>query len=232
MKLFLLNSLPSLRSKILDYTLSPTLSTDSSIVFSPTTATPIIFEVKESNGLRSLITYSVAKESTDLSSKTSSLFLLSNLNGCFDYTGASETSFINNGPDFGSEKVFGVLFPISNKDGSNYVKTVAYTPTQSNYYLKNLSKNLIYSPTATSGTTQDIILSGVPTMKSNYSMETQTVDSLERIVKGVEAGSICVASFGSRELFFWPEEEIFNEKYVGKEFSDKYNSLMNTCIKQ
>jgi hypothetical protein len=229
---FLLNALPSLRSKIFDYTLSSNVDNNSSIIFTPTTATPILFEIREKLGERTILNYSVARENTELSSKLNSLFILSKLNGCYDYSGVFESSFINNGPDYGSGKIFGLYLPIANKTGSNFVKTIAYTPTQTNYYLKKTLTGAIYSPTSPSETSNDILLSGVPLMKSNYVMAGETPDSLEKILQGVEAGSICSASLGSREMFFWPEEQIFNEKYVGEEFNNKQISAMNSCIKE
>ena len=228
---FLLNALPSLRSKILDYTLSSALDNNSSIIFSPTTATPILFEIREKEGERTILNYSVAKENMELSSKLNSLFILSKLNGCYDYSGAVESSFTNNGPDYGADKVFGLYLPIANKTGSNFVKTIAYSPTQINYYLKKTLTGAIYSPTSISETNNDILLSGVPLMKSNYALNGETPDSLEKILQGVQAGTICSANLGSREVFFWPEEEIFNEKYVGEEFYNKQINAMNNCIK-
>ncbi len=228
---FLLNSLPSLRSKILDYTLSSSLDNNSSITFTPTTATPILFEIREKEGDRTILNYSVAKESIELSSKLNSLFILSKLNGCYDYSSEVESSFINNGPDYGADKVFGLYLPIANKTGSNFVKTIAYSPTQINYYLKKTLTGAIYTPTLISETTNDILLSGVPLMKSNYALNGETPDSLEKILRGVQAGTICSANLGTREVFFWPEEEMFNEKYVGEEFANKYANAMNNCIK-
>jgi len=229
---FLLNALPSMRSKIFDYSLSPTLDDSSSIIFSPTLATPLLFEIKETQGIRTMLNYSILRDTTKLSSPINSLFILSKLNGCYDYTGKSESSFLNNGPDYGNEKVFGLLLPVSEKDGVNFVKTVAYAPIQDNYYIEKPASGVIYSPSSLGSTSSNILLSGVLGMKSNYSQANDTVDSLGKIMDGVETGSICVASLGTREVFFWPEEEMFEEKYVGKEFADKQVSAMNSCIKQ
>ena len=228
---FLLNALPSLRGKIFDYTLSSIFDNNSSIVFSPTIATPLLFEIKEKEGERTILNYSIAKENMEISSKMNSLFILSKLNGCYDYAGEIDSSFINKGPDFGTNKIFGLYLPIAQKTGSNFVKTIAYSPTQSNYYIKKTLTGAIYSPTSLNETSNDIILSGVPLMKSNYSMNGETVDSLEKIMQGVNEGSICSASLGTREIFFWPEEEMFSEEYVGEEFADKQTNAMNNCIK-
>ncbi len=229
---FLLNALPSMRSKILDYSLSLILTNESSIVFTPTTATPLLFEINETQGNRTLLNYSVARENTELISGMNSLFILSKLDGCYDYTGKEESAFVNNGPDYGNGLIFGLYLPIAKNDGLNFVKTVAYAPTQNNYYLKKPLMGTIYSPLSPNATNNDIILSGVPNMKSNNSIGNETVDSLEKIMQGVEAGTICVANLGTREVFFWPEENMFDKKYVGEEFSQKQLSAMNSCTKQ
>ncbi len=228
---FLLNSLPSMRSKILDYSLSPILDDSSSMVYTPTTATPLLFEIKETSGQRTILDYSIVKEGTQLSSKSSSLFILSKLNGCYDYTGKEESSFINNGPDYGNGRVFGLYLPIATETGSNFVKTVAYSPIQSNYFIKRPLSGAIYSPLSGNETNNDVILSGVTGMTSNYSGGNETVDSLEKIMQGIQAGSICVASLGTREIFFWPEEQMFNEKYIGKDFANKQANAMDSCLK-
>jgi hypothetical protein len=229
---FVLNAFPSMRSKILDYTLSPALDNTSSIIFSPTVATPVIFEISEKNGSKPILNYSVSKEGMDLSSSTSSMTILSTLPGCFDYTGSIESSFINNGSDVGDGKVYGAFLPISTKDGKNYVKTVFYAPLPINYFLSKPVDVGAITPSAIGTVGTDVILGGVVGMHSNNSQAGQTVESLENIIKGVEKGSVCIAKLGTREVFFWPEEQMFDEKYVGSEFYDKIQTAQDTCIKE
>ena len=59
----------------------------------------------------------------------------------------------------------------------------------------------------------------------------ETINSLEDILLGVEKGSICVSKLGTREVYYWPEEQIFEEKYVGKEYTNLIQNAQNNCLK-
>ena len=120
-----------MRSKILDHSLSPN-DNSSTLIFTPTTINLIIFEIKETIGQRPILNYSFKRDTMDISSKMNSSIISSTLKGCKDYLNEQETTFINNGPDVGTEKYM-VIFTISQKEGVNYVKTIIYAPTNAVY---------------------------------------------------------------------------------------------------
>lgn len=229
---FTLNALPSMRSKILDYTLSSNLDSSSTITFTPTTINPVLFEVNETLNQRPILNYSFKRETTDLSSKINSSLITSVLEGCKDYSKGEETTFTNNGPDVGDGKIYGDYLPLTQKEGVNYVKTIIYAPTNSNYFLKKAPELKAYTLSSISPTGENILLSGISGMPKNYTQSGEIITSLEDILTGVEKGSICIAKLGTREIYFWPEEQIFEEKYVGKEYSKIIQNAQNNCLKE
>ncbi|MGI6589406.1 MAG: hypothetical protein ACOX1V_01955 [Candidatus Iainarchaeum sp.] len=226
---FTLNALPSMRSKILDHSLSPN-DNSSTLIFTPTTINPIIFEIKETIGQRPILNYSFKRDTMDISSKMNSSIISSTLKGCKDYSNEQETTFINNGPDVGDGKIYGDLLPISQKEGVNYVKTIIYAPTNAVYSIKNPEMK-VYTPNSINATETNTILSGINSMPKNHSSIGETINSLEDILLGVEKGSICVSKLGTREVYYWPEEQIFEEKYVGKEYTNLIQNAQNNCLK-
>ena len=127
----------------------------------------------------------------------------------------------------GDGKIYGDLLPISQKEGVNYVKTIIYAPTNAVYSIKNPEMK-VYTPNSINATETNTILSGINSMPKNHSSIGETINSLEDILLGVEKGSICVSKLGTREVYYWPEEQIFEEKYVWKGVY-KFNSK---CSKQ
>ena len=218
-----------MRSKILDHSLSPN-DNSSTLIFTPTTINPIIFEIKETIGQRPILNYSFKRDTMDISSKMNSSIISSTLKGCKDYSNEQETTFINNGPDVGDGKIYGDLLPISQKEGVNYVKTIIYAPTNAVYSIKNPEMK-VYTPNSINATETNTILSGINSMPKNHSSIGETINSLEDILLGVEKGSICVSKLGTREVYYWPEEQIFEEKYVGKEYTNLIQNAQNNCLK-
>jgi hypothetical protein len=234
--IFLLNSLPSLRSKILDYSYSYNASTlrddNSQLIFSPTTATPLLFEIRGTQGEANDFFYGVKKNRQEASSTAQNLFLVSGIEDCSDLAGKPIAELYYKSPDAKAGKYYGITLPPAESTGKTFFKTVAYSPIDESYNLAKPLIGTIYSPNDSKGLNDPVALAGIGGMNVNDLSAHSVPSDLFAVLKGVENKSVCVSSLGSREIFWWPEEKIYNTPGPELEsISQKELEAKQTCVK-
>ncbi|MFA5930907.1 MAG: hypothetical protein WC821_01185 [archaeon] len=232
----LLNALPSMRGKIFDYTYNYNTKNyndnNSKIIFSPTTATPLLFELNGIEGKETDFVYMINKDNNPFSSNLSNMFLLSSVGECSDFVDSPLSTFFKKTPDYGIGKLYGVGLSTAQVSGKSYLKTVAYSPVSENYSIVKPENGQIFSTNDLEGMSNPLPLGGINTMVSNDKSNSSTPNSLYNAFKGVEAKSICVSSLGNRELIWWPEDTIYAKAgNEGKKLSTKINDSSVSCVK-
>jgi len=233
---FLLNALPSLHGKILDYSYNYNTKTfrdeNSKIVFSPTVATPLLFELHGTKGEKTGLVYSVKKDNQEISSDLGNLFLLSYVGNCSDLAGKALSKDFQRAPDLKEGKMYGVILPPAETNGKTFLKTIAYSPIDYSFGLTKEINEQIYSTNDLKGMNNPVALTGIISMPLNDKGSNSVPNSLINVLQGVEKKSICVSSLGSREIFWWPEDSLF-EKQGNEEqaLSSKENDAKASCVK-
>jgi hypothetical protein len=219
---FRLNSLNSKRSRLLDYYFDG----DAVFTFSPTLATPLLMQITNINETPQ-IEYTVMKDDRRLDAESSNLFLVNSLFGCNDFLG-DELTFINNIPDLQFGEAYGLVFPNGPEKGSVYLTTTAYTPTDESYGL-DFSGGTI--ETANTLEEEFLIFEGIKGMHYNDLIQGNKIEALSQLFTAVEEESVCVSRLGNREIYWWPEEYLF--EYVsndGFSLQQKINEAKKNCI--
>ena len=212
--IFKLNALNSKRGRLMDYSLA-----NAKMIFSPTLATPLLMSINNDEGAPQ-IEYAVMKDDTEITSVSPNLFLISSLPGCRDVQG-NDLAFANNIPDikFGdtSSGTYGFFLPNGESDGSVPFITTAFSPIAEKYGL-TFSGGTI----ETSNLQEEnfVVLEGVKGMPFNDSPQGSEVDNLSDLFQSVEAGSVCVSRLGEREIYWWPEEFLFEEANIKQKVDD------------
>ncbi|MFA6269396.1 MAG: hypothetical protein WC652_06260, partial [archaeon] len=233
---FLLNSIPSLRSKILDFTFNfnsrTGVDSNSKIFFTPTVATPLLFELWGITGTQTDFFYTIKKDNQIIDSDLSNLFLLSSVGDCSDLAGKLLSNYFKKAPDNKNGKTYGVLLPAAITQGVTFLKTVAYSPITDSYGLVKPAIGKVYSSNDLAGMNNPISLNGISTMVSNDAQANSVVDSLYNTLNGINSRNICVTSLGNREIFWWPEDTLFNKTGAeGSSISTKENEASALCNK-
>ena len=204
-----MNSLASRRAKILDYTYS--VNGESNIIFSPSTATPVLMEINGTLGTIPYLTYAVSKGTDQIEPSSNSLFLWTGIDGCNDFYGGKLNELVNNTPDYRTNEGYGMFFAQPNNPGTVYLKTIAYTPTEAAYGLTHGGDGQIITTNyllPVDGATQ---LDGISKMSYNDLPNNSKIDSLLDLFDAVDNGSVCVSQLGNREIYWWPEEYLFEK---------------------
>ncbi|MEI7961397.1 MAG: hypothetical protein WCI04_03600, partial [archaeon] len=233
----LMNYSPYLRSKIMEiaYNYSTGAGGDSNsyILYSPSVATPLLFELSGSTGTETVLAYSLTQNKDPYSIKSPSLLLLSHVGDCSDIAGNSLLDYANFTPDMQIGKDFGVVLPKATSFGSTFLKTVAYVPANNFYGLSLNSKGKIYSADDFNGVAKTVSLNGISGMAFNDSKTGHYVNSFSTIYASVTSKSLCVAHNGTKELFFWPEDSLFSEKGLNAgAIIQKENEAKVACVKK
>jgi hypothetical protein len=233
---FLLNSLPSLRGKLLDYTYSynpRTLSdANSRIIYSPTVATPLLMKLEGFSGLSTLFSYSVKKDNQDISSDSGNMFILSAVGDCSDLAGGKLSDYFKKSPDEKGGNSYIIRLPDATVTGTTFLKTIAYSPIDYTYSLAKPTLGQIYSSNDLKGIDSIITLEGIGTMNMNDKRSNSTPESLYNMLKGVNDGSICVSDLGNREVFWWPEDTLFEKTGTnGESISANETAAKVSCTK-
>jgi len=233
---FLLNALPSMHGKILDYSYNYNTKTfrdeNSKIVFSPTVATPLLFELHGTAGEETGLVYSVKKDNQQISSDLGNLFLLSYVGDCSDLSGKALSKDFQREPDLKEGKLYGVVLPVAQISGKTFLKTIAYSPIDYSFGLTKEFDEQIYSTNDLKGINNPVALTGITSMPLNDKGSNSVPDSLINVLRGVEKKSICVSSLGSREIFWWPEDSLFEKQgNEGTALSSKETDAKASCVK-
>jgi hypothetical protein len=231
----LLNSLASLRGKLLDvtyaYDAKNFADSNSKIIFSPTTATPLLFELNGIEGAPTEFLYLVKKENMGVKTKTNCMLLVSGVGDCTNLAGKKLSEVFYKSPDE-NHGGYGVVLPTATDSGKTYLKTIAYAPIDTTYGIQQPTNGAIISVNGGTGSNNVILLDGFSGMPINDKLITSIADSMANIILGVEKKSVCVASLGSREVFYWPEDSLYTKKInnVGV-FTKKEDNAKGNCVK-
>jgi len=225
-----MNALTSRRAKLLDYSYS-TLG-DSEIIFSPSTATPVLMKINGAQGTTPYLTYEISKNNDMLSARSNNLFLWSGLDGCKDFYGGKLNELVNNTPDYRVEDIYGMFFANPEESGAVYLKTMAYAPIEDAYGISSSGNGEIITTNyqvPTEGITQ---LDGISGMPYNDLPSNAKIDSLLDLFNAVDDGAVCVSQLGNREIYWWPEEYLFEKDNVdGENMRDKELAAKVNCIR-
>ena len=217
---FILNALPSMRGKVLDYTYNynpiTKMDDNSKMILSPTVATPMIFELRGNAGEETLFLYNIKRDNSDITSNIDNAFVLSGSKECSDLAGNPITGFYTRAPDSKSVKTYGVALPMADVTGKTYLKTVAYSPVEYSYSITKPLNGQIFTSNDLVGINNLVSLEGISGMAYNDKKSNQVADSLYNALKGVEQKSLCVSSLGSREVFWWPEDSLFDKESMSE----------------
>jgi hypothetical protein len=225
-----LNTLASKRAKILDY--SYTVEDGAQVIFSPTTATPILMKINGEQGKIPYLTYQVSQGKDVIAANSNSLFLWTGIDGCNDFYGGPLNELINNTPDFRADQAYGMFFAHANTPGEIYLKTVAYTPVDEAYGLSAMGEGTIITTNNLIPVDGLIQLDGISEMSFNDLPNNSKIDSLADIFTSVDNGSVCVSQLGNREVYWWPEEYLYEKENASEEsLRDQELSAKSQCIR-
>jgi hypothetical protein len=225
-----LNSLASRRAKILDYSYSVT--NDANIIFSPTTATPMLMKINGVLGTIPYLAYEVNKDKDKIAANSNSLFLWTGIDGCRDFYGGNLNQLINNTPDYKADDVYGMFFSNPNDPGAIYLKTIAYTPTENAYGLGYAGDGEIITTNYLIPTDGVIQLDGISGMPYNDLPNNAKISSLLDIFNAVDDGAVCVSQLGGREIYWWPEDYLFEKDNAnGENMLDREIAAKGECIR-
>ena len=225
-----LNTLASRRSKVLDY--SYTVENGANVVFSPTTATPILMKINGPVNTVPYLTYQVTKNRDALTTNSNSLFLWNGIDGCNDFYGGPLNQLINNTPDFQAGDFYGMFFSQPNDPGTVYLKTVAYTPVDEAYGLTTMGDGSIITTNNLIPVDGVIQLDGISNMPYNDLPNNSKIDSLQDIFNSVDQGAMCVSQLGNREIYWWPEEYLYEKQNAkGDNLRDQEIAAKALCIR-
>lgn len=232
-----LNSLPSRRGKILEYGYNYSYpknyyeDSNSVFVYSPTTATPLLISMNAIEGQYPIFTYLPIKGTTELKPTKDNLFLLTGVNDCKDPFGIDIKKTLNKTPDLLLGSQYGLSFDSSKYSGKILARTVAYTPTKEPYELSFTPGGKIIITNNTETPTK-VPLQGITGMHYNDSINNSQINQLSEIFKAVEEKSICISNTSGKEIYWWPEDYLF-EKENTQENSllEKEQEEKTKCIK-
>jgi len=225
-----LNTLASRRAKILDY--SYTVGSGANVVFSPTTATPILMKINGPQNTIPYLTYQISKNTDAIIANSNSLFLWTGIDGCKDFYGGPLNELINNTPDYRADEIYGMFFSSPTDPGSVYLKTVAYTPTDDAYGLTSMGDGSMITTNTLIPIDGVIQLDGISNMPYNDLSNNAKINSLLDIFNSVDDGAVCVSQLGDREIYWWPEEYLFEKDNTqGDNMRDQEIAAKGLCIR-
>jgi len=230
---FWLNSLPSRRAKLFEYSYFFNGSTDSNsrLVFSPTIATPLLITLSGTTGSNPFMTYGLKKQNRELDPISNNLLLLTGINGCNDFFGYDSTILLNQTPDIQMGDYYGMSFKNVVNPGKVTAKTTAFMPTIEDY-------DMVFSPTGFISTTneptpskQNVSLTGIAGMEYN-DVSTSKIETLVDLFNAVKKKSVCVSKLGDKEIYWWPEDYLFEkENSKGDSLIKREVDVKASCIK-
>lgn len=204
--------------------LSITRNTDGGYdwVVSPTLATPIMMRVDESQKkTNARAFYQVLQDQQPFSEND--VFGLWTASGqCLDFSGQNAIQVfdqtadrkITNRDGFPSTpQGYAIDWPVVDRTGSEWLKTIIYTPLGHNYAIQGISANTSFSAPENAVTGKSVGLGGIVGMNHNYQGLTtdQTPQTLQAIFDLVESGDVCVTRTANSEEYWWNPESLYNK---------------------
>jgi len=233
----ILNSSPSRRGKILEYSYIHSFpktyqnDSNSSFIFSPTLATPLLLSMNAVKGQSPRFTYLPKKAITSLKPTTNNLFLLTGINGCKDFFGNDIMLTLNKTPDFLMSSYYGMAFTEATVSGRVSAKTISYAPTNDSFEIEYSPSGEIISPNnPTAGS--KVPLDGISGMKYNDQINNSKIESLLDVFDAVKERSVCVTNASGKEIYYWPEEYLYEkENDTGESIKEKELDEKGNCIR-
>ncbi|MEK6959144.1 MAG: hypothetical protein AABW59_03815 [archaeon] len=231
-KFYVLNSLQSKKGKVLDlsYSFNGTTDDNSALIYSPSIATPILATVTAAEEENAFVTYELMQGTNKVNSNSSNLLLWNGLAGCKDFSGNDMGSLVHV-PDMSASGIYGVSFGSAINPGTTAIETIAYSPVYEGY-------SLLYSGLGTISTANNpsqqsvVVLEGIKGMPYNDYKTQDIMVTIGDMFNAVEDRSLCVSRFGDREIFWWPEEFIYErESNDGSSFEDRESVAKGICLK-
>ncbi len=227
--IFKLNSVKSNRSKlfIIDFK-----NNNLSIINSPTLATPLLFKLNADVGEFPFFEYNLLSGKNKLNGKTHNLFLFNSIVGCKDFEG-NLMDYLKDSPDFLNGKNYAIGFDQALISGDVLVKTIAYAAQDTDFsifYQTNSKGNIISTGSSSNGLAR---LDGINGMPYNSIEGYSKLNDLRSLFDAVESGAVCVSSLGEREIYYWPEEKLYqiNSQTLNKSLNDEINIAKLECIR-
>ncbi len=223
---FELNAFNSKRAKLLDYYFD---GPNSKIVYYPTIATPLLFSISGTANTSSGMTYTIMDGARELNGNTNNLFLLTAINNCKGFYGEDITKYMNNVPDTKVGNQYGFGFNDITNPGKVFLKSVAYSPNDSAYAISFFNGSL--QSTDIAEQPGQITLDGINGMEYNDGVINEYIESLHNLFEAVGDGSVCVSRLGTREIYWWPEDKLFERENIdGEKLKDKIIDAQGKCI--
>lgn len=231
---FLMNSLNSMRGKLLDtyFTYNPKQNTveGSKITFSPNYATPLIVAVPGNSSGPSTFKYYAKEGARKIKSGFENLLFLTGIDKC-SYYGAGELAKsiiyqtdIRSGEDY--------FVALNSGNGTAFLKTILFTPTESTYALGYEVSEKGYF-ISNSGVVQgDFAGTGIVGMAYNDQSTGQYLIGVRDVIEGVERGNICVARLGNREIYWWADSIYSATDSEGNSMTKIEPTLITECNQQ
>lgn len=239
---FELNSLKSNKSNLFE--IISNKDNTLSIINSPTTATPLLFELTGFIGDDALITYSVLRNQNNFRGRTHNLFLMDSIESCNDFYGLP-LNYIRSSPDFLVEENYAFGYSDVIVPGKVFTHTIVYSPIKSDFSIKNLQSDDFARIISSKKLGENISdLKGIDNMKFNDDSKDNVIESLNLLFDAVKEGYVCVmreasstssnissSSSGQREIYYWPEKLITDfEDNSGFSLRNEINIAKNQCI--
>ncbi|MCX6803869.1 MAG: hypothetical protein NTY48_04850, partial [Candidatus Diapherotrites archaeon] len=230
----LLNYSPSIRSKLLELGFFSNSAYPRGygtyFNYSPTTATPLLFELNGFTGANTNYLYSLSRDNIGYVPKSPSLFLLSSVGNCTDLAGNKLNKYMNQTPDLQIGTKFGVIFDKAKASGKTYLKTIAYAPAEDIYGIEQGAGGKIYSPNTLFTESKTVWLNGVNGMEYNDTSIGTTINSIQSLFDAVRKGEVCVSRSGVSETYWWPEQQLYNANGEnGHTLQQKINDAATGC---
>ncbi len=224
---FLLNSFASNNGRILDYSFVDVPRA----VFSPTIATPLLFVVNGLTNQSSIVNYFISKNEKNLVPKRNNLLFLTGLDNCNDFSGIKLKSYINKTPDFVIGDGYGFSFIDIQNNGKTGLTSIIYSNAE-DYYSMSFGTQQTAITTNQNAVNNLLPLEGIKSMPYNNAMENDYIKSLNSLFDAVRKESVCVSSFGNKEIFYWAEKKLFETKNSdGVSLQEQINIVKQSCLK-
>ncbi len=226
--IYSLNSFPSNRGKLLDFSFS---RNEADLLFSPTIATPILFTLDGKKDETILISYVPKRNEDSLRIRENNLFFLTALRGCSNPLGERLLNYINETPDFPLGIGYGFGFEELEDDFRTSVKTIAYTPTD-DYYSLGFSKGQEVMTTASPKPDGELPLDGVRGMHYNDGHTGNYISSIKDLFNAVKQENVCVSRIGNREIYWWSDQILYDQRDIsGNNLAQHIAEAERNCTK-
>ncbi|MBI4052686.1 MAG: carboxypeptidase regulatory-like domain-containing protein [Candidatus Diapherotrites archaeon] len=219
--------------------------TDKEMTFSPNYATPVVMKMSsdKTDGSRLSAYYQLFQAGQPKTLGTVFAYW-AGMSNCKDFSGDFASNVFWDRPDRkgnssdpvpGAENAYAVDWQSAEKKGNVFLKTVVFTPANSNYVLKALSPGdgTLSFTTMNSETGTTVNLNGLGGMKKNNLASNGTVQELNDLFRMVGDQTVCLSDSGDKSVFYWNALKLFEENGAGGKSVEGFESGLsagNTCI--